>query len=103
MKIWIVAASGTAVSAPSTPRSAPKSVTATMMKNPESSTAFPWIFGVRMLFSTCWYTRTTMSMMIAAVTPSSAHSVGTRTNPAIVAPMFGIMSSSPAMTPSATA
>ena len=38
-------------------------------------------------------------MMIAAVTPSSAHSAGTRTKPAIVAPMFGIMSSSPAITP----
>ena len=54
MKIWIVAASGTAVSAPSTPRSAPKSVTATMMKKADSWTAFPWIFGVRMLFSSCW-------------------------------------------------
>jgi crotonobetainyl-CoA:carnitine CoA-transferase CaiB-like acyl-CoA transferase len=32
-KIWIIAASGTAVSAPSTPSSAPKSVTETMMKN----------------------------------------------------------------------
>ena len=46
MKIWIVAASGTAVSAPRTPSSAPNSVTATMMKNPERLTAFPWIFGV---------------------------------------------------------
>src|SRR5262245_16771191 len=53
-KIWIVAASGTAVSAPSTPSRAPKSVTATMMKKPERLTARPWIFGVRMLFSTCW-------------------------------------------------
>ena len=42
-------------------------------------------------------------MMSAAVMPSSAHSVGTRMNPAIVAPMFGIMSSSPAITPSAIA
>ena len=40
MKIWIVAASGTAVSAPRTPSSAPNSVTATMMKNPERLTAF---------------------------------------------------------------
>jgi hypothetical protein len=47
----MVAASGTAVSAPRTPRSAPKSVTETMMKNPETATALPWIFGVRMLFS----------------------------------------------------
>ena len=53
-KIWIVAASGTAVSAPSTPSSAPNSETATMMKNGERLTALPWIFGVRMLFSTCW-------------------------------------------------
>ena len=53
-KIWTVAASGTAVSAPRTPSSAPKSVTATMMKKPERLTARPWIFGVRMLFSTCW-------------------------------------------------
>ena len=49
-KIWIIAASGTAVSAPSTPSSAPKSVTETMMKKAERSTARPWIFGVRMLF-----------------------------------------------------
>ena len=42
-------------------------------------------------------------MMIAAVSPSSAQSAGTRMTPAIVAPMFGIMSSSPAITPSATA
>ena len=52
--IWMVAASGTAVSAPSTPSRAPKSVTATMMKKPERLTAFPWIFGVRTLFSSCW-------------------------------------------------
>ena len=42
-------------------------------------------------------------MMIAAVIPSSAQSVGTRMKPAMVAPMFGIMSSSPAITPSAIA
>ncbi len=53
-KIWIVAASGTAVSAPSTPSSAPNRVTAMMMKKPERLTALPWILGVRMLFSTCW-------------------------------------------------
>src|SRR5215218_5241594 len=53
-KIWIVAASGTAVSAPSTPSSDPKSVTATMMKKPESCTALPCTFGVITLFSSCW-------------------------------------------------
>ena len=53
-KIWIVAASGTAVSAPRTPRSAPNRVTETMMKNAESWTALPWIFGVSTLFSSCW-------------------------------------------------
>ncbi len=44
-KICTVAASGTAVSAPSTPRSAPNNVTETMMKKPERLTALPWIFG----------------------------------------------------------
>src|SRR5262249_49748199 len=48
-KIWIVAASGTAVNAPSTPSKAPKSVTATMMKKPDRLTALPWILGVKML------------------------------------------------------
>ena len=103
MKIWSVAASGTAVSAPRTPSSAPKRVTATMMKKPESRTAAPWIFGVRMLFSSCWYTRRTTSMITAAVIPSSAQSAGTRMKPAIVAPMFGIMSNSPAISPSPSA
>jgi hypothetical protein len=42
-------------------------------------------------------------MITAAVMPSSAQSVGTRMNPAIVAPMFGIMSSSAAITPRPTA
>jgi len=41
MKIWIIAARGTAVSAPSTPSSAPNSETATMMKNGERLTALP--------------------------------------------------------------
>ena len=45
----------------------------------------------------------TTSMMIAAVSPSSAQSAGTRMEPEIVAPRLpGIVSSSPAITPSAS-
>ena len=39
-------------------------------------------------------------MMIAAVSPSSAHRAGTRIAPARVAPRLGTMSSSPAITAS---
>ena len=52
--IWIVAATGTAISAPSTPSSVPPNSTETITRNGLMSTARFWICGWIRLFSTCW-------------------------------------------------
>ena len=67
-----------------------------------SWTASPWILGTRKLFSTCWTTRYRSSAASTATGPTVAarRTAGTA---AMIGPMIGTSSSTPAMTDSRTA
>ena len=103
MKIWIVAASGTTVSAPRTPSSAPNSVTAMMMKNPAEIDRFALDLRRQDVVLDLLVDEHDGEHDQRGTSPSSARMAGTRMTPARVAPMFGIMSSNPAITPNARA